>query len=211
MDILSPGSLRSAVGVLWGVGGEVEGGSRDGRGDDESEINERGGDDDVDVRSEPNSLKGKDVVDGTGSTGVTSTGASRVDIFSYSDDDQGPSTPPPPLAFGEGDGEITPPGSESGEDKASSRRGRSDSSDWMPQLFPPPLLEDENDSFIKPLIELPLDGILLQLFPALLIGVVGMFLTFAIQMQASRLEGMVGEDGGAVVVTDLRETRKAGP
>lgn len=80
---------------------------------------------------------------------------------------------------------------------------------WLPRLFPPPLpgQDDEDEGAIQPLIELPLDGILLQLFPALLIGVLGLFLTVAIQVEAGRFDGMVGEDGGAVVVTDLRDTR----
>ncbi|CAM9888039.1 unnamed protein product, partial [Laminaria digitata] len=163
-----------------------------------SEIkNERDANDDiVDVPSEQSSsLTEKEIVDG-------STGAPRVGTVSFSDG-KGPSTPPPPLvAFGKaerpaGSGEAPP-----------SRRGRSDSTEWMPQLFPPSSPEDD-ESFVKPLIELPLDGILLQLFPALLIGVLGLFLTIAIQVEASRFDGMVGEDGGAVVVTDLRETRKA--
>lgn len=80
---------------------------------------------------------------------------------------------------------------------------------WLPRFFPPPLpgQDDGEGDAIQPLIELPLDGILLQLFPALLIGVLGLFLTVAIQVEAGRFDGMVGEDGGAVVVTDLRDTR----
>lgn len=58
----------------------------------------------------------------------------------------------------------------------------------------------------EPLIELPIDGVLLQLFPALLIAVVGVFLTIAVQVEAGRFDAMVGDDGGAVVVTDLRDT-----
>ncbi|CAB1102642.1 unnamed protein product [Ectocarpus sp. CCAP 1310/34] len=80
---------------------------------------------------------------------------------------------------------------------------------WLPRFFPPPLptQDDEEGDAIQPLIELPLDGILLQLFPALLIGVLGLFLTVVIQVEAGRFDGMVGEDGGVVVVTDLRDTR----
>lgn len=189
------------MGALWGVGGEV-GSGRDGLGDDDSEINERDGyGDDVDVpTSEQDSLTEKKVADG-------STGASRADIAAAGSDGKGPSTQPPPLGIGEADAEKRP----AGAGEAPPRRGRSDSTVWMPQLFPPPSEEDDDESFIKPLIELPLDGILLQLFPALLIGVLGLFLTIAVQVEASRFDGMVGEDGGAVVVTDLRETRKAEP
>lgn len=205
----SPRSLGSGMGVLWGgvlwgVGGEV-GSGRGGLGDDDSEINERDGDgDDVDAAtSEQDSLaQKKNMVDG-------STDASRADIVAAGGGGKGPSTPPPPSAFDEAEPEKRPAG---GAGEEPSRRGRSDSTVWMPQLFPPSSEEgDENESFIKPLIELPLDGILLQLFPALLIGVLGVFLTIAVQVEASRFDGMVGEDGGAVVVTDLRETRKMEP
>lgn len=201
----SPRSLGSGMGALWGIGGEVGGGvgsGRGGLGDDDSEINERDGyGDDVDVpTSEQDSLAEKKVADG-------STGASRADIAAAGSDGKGPSTPPPPLAIGEVETEKRP----AGAGEAPPRRGRSDSTVWMPQLFPPSSEEDDDESFIKPLIELPLDGILLQLFPALLIGVLGLFLTIAVQVEASRFDGMVGEDGGAVVVTDLRETRKAEP
>lgn len=75
-------------------------------------------------------------------------------------------------------------------------------SGWLPRFFPP----REDGDVVQPLVELPLDGVLLQLFPALLIGVVGLFLTIAVQLEASRFDGMVGDDGGAVVVTDLRDT-----
>ncbi len=66
--------------------------------------------------------------------------------------------------------------------------------------------EGEGGGVVQPLIELPIDGVLLQLFPALLIAVVGLFLTIAVQVEAGRFDGMVGDDGGAVVVTDLRDT-----
>lgn len=82
---------------------------------------------------------------------------------------------------------------------------------WLPRLFPPPSDQDENGNMIQPLIELPLDGSLLLLFPALLIGVVGLFVTVAVQVEASRFDGMGGGDGGAVVVTDLRDIRKSQP
>lgn len=192
------------MGVLWGVGGDV-GNGRGGAGDDDSKINERDADgDDVDAATnEQDSLtKKKHVVDG-------STDSSRADIAAAGSNGKGPWTPSPPLAFGEAEPEKRPAG---GDGEEPPRRGRSDSTVWMPQLFPPPSEEDnDNKSFIKPLIELPLDGILLQLFPALLIGVLGVFLTIAIQVEASRFDDMVGEDGGAVVVTDLRETRKVEP
>ncbi|CAM9589309.1 unnamed protein product [Pylaiella littoralis] len=81
---------------------------------------------------------------------------------------------------------------------------------WLPRFFPPPSPGDqdvEGGNGIRPLIELPLDGILLQLFPALLIAVVGTFLTIAVQFEASKFDGMVGEDGRTPVITDLRDTR----
>lgn len=81
-----------------------------------------------------------------------------------------------------------------------------DDSGWWPRFFPPQLAGQEDEDAIQPLVELPLDGILLQLFPALLIGVVGLFLTIAIQVEANRFDGMVGDEGGAVIVTDLRDT-----
>lgn len=85
-----------------------------------------------------------------------------------------------------------------------------DTSAWLPRLFPPSSDQDDDEDgpVVKPLVELPVDGVLLQLFPALLIGVLGLFLTLAVQMEASRFDGMVGENGGSVVVTDLREIRK---
>lgn len=58
----------------------------------------------------------------------------------------------------------------------------------------------------QPLLELPLDGIVLQLLPALLIAVVVFFLTIAVQVEAGRFDGIVGDDSGAVVVTDIRDT-----
>lgn len=89
----------------------------------------------------------------------------------------------------------------------STKRDASDEDEtWWPTLFPPPEDADEG-KLIKPLIELPLDGVLLQLFPVLLIGVFGLFLTFAVQIEAGRFDGMIGEDGGPVIVTDLRETK----
>lgn len=81
------------------------------------------------------------------------------------------------------------------------------SSSWWPRLFPPASSKDGALPDDGALIELPLDGVLLQLFPALLIGVLGLILTVAVQLEASRFDGMVGEDGGAVVVTDLRAPR----
>ena len=80
--------------------------------------------------------------------------------------------------------------------------GADGESGWLPRIFPP----REDGDVVQPLVELPLDGVLLQLFPALLIGVVGLFLTIAVQVETSRFDGMVGDDGGAVVVTDLRDT-----
>lgn len=80
--------------------------------------------------------------------------------------------------------------------------GADGESGWWPRFFPP----REDGDVVQPLVELPLDGVLLQLFPALLIGVVGLFLTIAVQVETSRFDGMVGDDGGAVVVTDLRDT-----
>lgn len=87
--------------------------------------------------------------------------------------------------------------------------GADEESGWLPRFFPPQLPGqdgEEDGDVIQPLVELPLDGVLLQLFPALLIGVVGLFLTIAVQVEASRFDGIVGEDG-AVVVTDLRDPR----
>lgn len=78
-------------------------------------------------------------------------------------------------------------------------------SSWWPRLFPP---APEDGDEPRGLIELPLDGVLLQLFPALLIGVLGLVLTVAVQLEAGRFDGMVGEDGGAVAVTDLRAPRE---
>lgn len=90
-------------------------------------------------------------------------------------------------------------------------RGGGEASDeerWWPRILPPPLpgQGDDDGDAIQPLIELPLDGVLLQLFPALLIGVVGLILTVAVQVEAGRFDAMVGENGGAVVITDLRDT-----
>ena len=188
------------MGVLWGFAGDV-GGDRDGLfiGDDDSEMKERDGDDDVDAPSEQySSLTEDEIVDG-------STGGSRVDTAAGSEG-KGLSTPPPPLALGEAETDNRPDGS-----GKAPRRGRADSTVWMPQIIPPSSSKEDDESFIKPVVELPLDGILLQLFPALLIGMVGLFLTIAVQVEASRFDGMVGADGGAVVTTDLRETGKAEP
>eukprot|EP00752_Nemacystus_decipiens_P013281 g11768.t1 len=80
--------------------------------------------------------------------------------------------------------------------------GADDERRWLPRFFPP----REDGDAVQPVNELPLDGVLLQLFPALLIGVVGLFLTIAIQVETSRFDGMVGDDGGAVIVTDLRDS-----
>eukprot|EP00903_Cladosiphon_okamuranus_P021748 g19996.t1 len=67
--------------------------------------------------------------------------------------------------------------------------------EWWPRFLPP----RKNGDVVQPLVELPLDGVLLQLFPALLLGVVGLFVTIAVQVEASRFDGVVGDDGGAVV------------
>lgn len=83
--------------------------------------------------------------------------------------------------------------------------GAGSESGWLPRFFPPRLNGEDGDA-IQPLVELPLDGILLQVFPALLIGVVGLFLMIAVQVESNSFDGMVGEEGGAVVVTDLRDT-----
>ena len=83
---------------------------------------------------------------------------------------------------------------------------------WLPRFFPEDRGADEEGTTVKPLVELPLDGTLLQLIPALLIAVLGLVLTVAVQVEAGRFDGMAGEDGeSAVVVTDLREQRSAPP
>lgn len=72
--------------------------------------------------------------------------------------------------------------------------------------------EEEGGMMVKKLIELPFDGILLQLIPALLIVVLGLFLTVAVQVEAGRFDAMVGENSGkAVMVTDLRDLGNAPP
>lgn len=82
----------------------------------------------------------------------------------------------------------------------------------VPRFFPTSSDEEEEGSAVKQIIELPLDGILLQLIPALLIVVLGLFLTVVIQVEAGRFDAMVGEDGGtAVVVTDLRDLENVSP
>lgn len=66
---------------------------------------------------------------------------------------------------------------------------------------------------VEPIIELPVDGtLLLQLFPVVLIGVLGVLFTGLVQLEASRFDaGVVGQGGGGgeegvVVVKDLRQS-----
>lgn len=97
-----------------------------------------------------------------------------------------------------------------GEQRRDARATDAGDSTW-PRLFAPPDEQgDDDDGMIRPLIELPLDGVLLQLFPALLIGVLGLLLAVAVQGEAGRFDAM-GEAGAPVVVTDLRETRTPQP
>lgn len=68
--------------------------------------------------------------------------------------------------------------------------------------------ENEEEMFkFEPVIDLPVDGVLLQLFPAALIGVFGIVLTILVYTEAATFDNIgVGEGGGngAVVVKDLR-------
>lgn len=102
--------------------------------------------------------------------------------------------------------ETTGQNSSGGVREEADEKQEEEQSAWLPRFFPAG--DDGDGNGTQPLIELPLDGILLQLFPALLIGVVGTFLTIAVQFETSKFDGMVGEGGGAVIITDLRDTRR---
>lgn len=70
--------------------------------------------------------------------------------------------------------------------------------------------EEERMFKVEPVIDLPVDGVLLQLFPAVLIGVLGIVLTILVQSEAARFDSIGvggGKEGGngVVVVKDLRE------
>ncbi|CAM9430337.1 unnamed protein product [Ectocarpus fasciculatus] len=191
--ILLPG-WGVGVHVVCGAGGDSAGGDEDISSGRRDADRERGSDDAKSPRDDEGSLMAE-------KQGATSMG----------DGDETPA-----FSFSALEDELQ---ARSGQEAAATRdgaRGRrgggaADEGEdaWLPRFFPPPLpgQDDEEGDAIQPLIELPLDGILLQLFPALLIGVLGLFLTVAIQVEAGRFDGMVGEDGGAVVVTDLRDTR----
>lgn len=66
--------------------------------------------------------------------------------------------------------------------------------------------EEEGRWNVQPVIDLPVDGVLLQLFPTVLIGVLGIVLTLLVSNEAARFDGEGGGGGnGVVVVKDLRE------
>lgn len=105
-----------------------------------------------------------------------------------------------------GDAEATGNDSSSGRDYVSqsfvvNRRERMDSKDVLRKSSEAD--ESQNRRF---LLELPLDGILLQLVPAVLIAVLGLVLTLVVQIEVNKFDA-IGEDDTPVVVTDLLEKR----